>query len=129
MVETKLQYDRAMRDIDNPATRMRERAIKKIMVSYGYDKENAEKVFEIMRVKQIEKLWGVSCGAFAAYKWMPVQRELEAGQSIWRKTWMRYPLTLGIFGATYFIGTQLPTKIFSKLSDRRNGQDATTYKG
>ena len=42
---------------------------------------------------------------------------------------MRYPLTLGIFGVAYFIGTQLPTKIFSKLSDRRNGQDATTFKG
>ena len=51
---------------------MREHAISRIMASYGYDHANAEKVYEIMRVKQVEQVWGLSCGALAAYKWMPI---------------------------------------------------------
>ena len=73
-------------------------------MSYGYDFENAEKVYEIMRVKQVEKLWGLGLGALATYKFMPLQRELEASNAIMRKAWMRYPLTLGVFGTAYFLG-------------------------
>ena len=51
---------------------MRENAIKRIQVSYGYDHENAEKVYEIMRVRQVEQMFGLACGSLAAYKWMPI---------------------------------------------------------
>ena len=101
-----------MRNIDNVSDSVRQHAIEKIMVSYGYDAENAEKVYEIMRVKQVEKMWGISCGALALYKWLPIQRELEAGQAIWRKTWMRYPLSISVFSIAYFIGTQMPSRFF-----------------
>jgi hypothetical protein len=71
-MEQKLAEDRRLRNIGQPLDRMSESAIKRIQVSYGYDHENAEKVYEIMRVKQVEQMWGAACGAFAAYKWMPI---------------------------------------------------------
>ena len=58
--------------MSNPADKMREHAISRIMASYGYDHANAEKVYEIMRVKQVEQIFGLSCGGLAAYKWMPI---------------------------------------------------------
>ena len=129
MVETKLSYDRAMRDIDNPATRARESAIRRIMVSYNYDHQNAEKVYEIMRVKQVEQIWGLACGSLAAYKWMPLQREMEAGNAIMRKNWMRYPITVGVFATAYWIGLQLPVRFFQKATHRNDGISEDTYKG
>ena len=118
-----------MRDIDNVSDGLRQHAIEKIMVSYGYDAENAEKVYEIMRVKQVEKMWGISCGALALYKWLPIQRELEAGQAMWRKTWMRYPLTLSVFSFAYFLGTQMPSRFFQKFTRRDVGISTDTYMG
>jgi hypothetical protein len=41
-------------------------------VSYGYDRANAEKVYEMMQVKQVELMWGTALGAFAAYKVGPI---------------------------------------------------------
>ena len=78
MVEQKLDHDRHLRSISSPGDRARENVIKRIQVSYGYDRENAEKVFEMMRVKRVEKMFGFACGALACYKWMPIQREWEA---------------------------------------------------
>ena len=75
-MDQKLEHDRQQRSIDTLNWQAREDAVKRIQVSYGYDHENAEKVYEMMRVKQIEQLWGLSCGAIAAYKWMPLQREM-----------------------------------------------------
>ena len=105
MVEQKLDHDRHLRNVSNPGHRRREHVIKRIQVSYGYDRENAEKVWEMMRVKNVERMWGAACGAVAAYKWMPIQREWEAGNAILRKTWMRAPILATIFGATYYCST------------------------
>lgn len=107
-----MQQDRYLRDIGNPAIRARESAIKRIQASYGYDHENAEKVYELMRVRQVEQLWGLACGTLAAYKWMPIQRQMEAASAIWRKQWMRYPIVAGVFGIAYFCGLQLPVRFF-----------------
>ena len=128
-MEQKLAQDRGLRNISNPADRARESAISRIQASYGYDHENAEKVYEIMRVKQVEKMWGISCGALALYKWMPIQRELEAGQAMWRKTWMRYPLSISVFSIAYFIGTQMPSRFFQKFTRRDLGVSTDTYMG
>ena len=46
------------------------------MKTYGYDRDNAEKVFELMEVRAVETIWGASCGAFVAYKFGPIQRDL-----------------------------------------------------
>ena len=50
-MENKLENDRYLRNMSNPSDRVREKAVTRIMASYGYDHENAEKVYEIMRVK------------------------------------------------------------------------------
>ena len=71
-MNTLLNYSRDLRDIEDPRLRAREYYIKKIQVSYGYDRDNAEKVFEMMQVRQVETLWGVVGGAFAAYKFAPI---------------------------------------------------------
>jgi len=109
-MEQKLSQERYLRNIDSPADRVRENAIKRISVSYGYDHENAEKVYEIMRVKQIEQMFGLTCGALAAYKWMPIQNEMELSNAMLRKRWMRYPMVAGIFYAAYFCSMQLPVR-------------------
>lgn len=84
-MEDKLIHDRHLRNVGDPAQVTREKAIQRIQVSYGYDAENAEKVYEMMRVKQVEQLFGLACGSVAAYKFMPLQRELEASHAIMRK--------------------------------------------
>ena len=62
------------------------------------------KVYEIMRIKQVEQLFGLALGSLAAYKFMPLQREMSLNHAIMRKAWMRYPMLLGVFGAAYFFG-------------------------
>ena len=74
-----------------------------------------------MRVKQVEQLWGVACGGLAAYKWMPIQRELEAANALLRKQWLRMPILATVFGLSYYFGQQIPVRILSKLSHRNEG--------
>ena len=128
-MENKLVADRQLRNISSPATRSRENAIQRIRASYGYDYANAEKVYEIMRVKQVEQTFALAVGAFAAYKWMPIQREMEAANAMLRKQWMRYPMVGAVFGAAYWMGLQLPTRFFAKATHRNIGVDPDTYKG
>ena len=82
-----------------------------------------------MRVKQVEQLWGVACGGLAAYKWMPIQREMEASSAILRKQWMRYPILASVFGMAYFVGLQMPVRFFQKLTHRNEGISSESYKG
>ena len=124
-----MAHERKLRNIDNPATQAREHAVGRIMASYGYDHENAEKVYELMRVKQVEQLWGLACGGLAAYKWMPIQKEMEASNALMRKRWMRYPLTAGVFATAYFAGLQLPVRFFQKATHRNEGVSSDTYQG
>ena len=49
-MDQKLRYDRLHRNIDAAPDQAREHMIKRIQASYGYDHENAEKVYEMMRV-------------------------------------------------------------------------------
>ena len=128
-MENKLKQDRYLRNISNPADRVREKAVTRIMASYGYDHENAEKVYEIMRVKQVEKFWGFFCGGLAAYKWMPIQREMEASNALLRKQWVRYPIVAGVFASAYFFGLQLPVRFFQKLTHRNESITTETYMG
>lgn len=91
-MNTLLNVKRDLRDIEDPKLRAREHYIKKIQASYGYDRANAEKVYEMMQVKQVEMMWGTAFGALAAYKVSPIQKEIERSYGIFRKAWMRYPL-------------------------------------
>lgn len=66
----------------------------------------------MMKVKEVEKIWGASCGALAVYKFMPLLREAEASSALMRKAWMRYPVLATVFGGAYFFGLQLPVRFF-----------------
>lgn len=113
----------------DPARRVRDKAIKKIQASYGYDYENAEKVYEIMRVKQVEQTFSTLLGGFAVYKFLPVVREMEASNAMMRKAWMRYPMIAAVFGSAYYCGTQLPVRFFQKLTHRNEGINHETFYG
>ena len=91
-MEEKLIADRQSRDIGNPRIRARQWHIDRLQKSYGYDRENAEKVYEIMQVRQIEFLFGATLGSIAAYKVGPIQKELANSMRLFRKPWMRFPL-------------------------------------
>ena len=82
-----------------------------------------------MRVKQVEQIWGITCGAIAAYKWMPIQREMQASNAMMRKWWMRYPLVAGVFYGAYYCALQLPVRFFQKLTHRNEGITPESYKG
>ena len=82
-----------------------------------------------MRVKQVEQMWGFSIGALAAYKWMPIQREMQASNAIMRKWWMRYPLVTGVFFSAYYVALQMPVRFFQKLTHRNEGISDESYKG
>lgn len=58
----------------DPDLVIRERAIIKLQNSYGYDYDQANRMYEIMQVKQVETIFGVSLGTFAAYKVRPMVR-------------------------------------------------------
>ena len=115
-MNTLLNVNRELRDIEDPKLRAREHHIKKIQVSYGYDRANAEKVYEMMQVKQVEFMWGTAIGALAAYKAGPIQREIEHSYAMFRKAWMRYPLKVGVFAFGYHIATSLPARFGRKIS-------------
>ena len=128
-MDQKLEHDRNQRNIDTLYHQSRENAIKRIQVSYGYDAQNAERVYELMRVRQVEQLWGFTVGAIAAYKWMPIQREMQASNAIMRKWWMRYPLVAGVFYSAYYCALQMPVRFFQKLTHRNEGISSDTYQG
>ena len=115
-MNTLLTVNRDLREIEDPKLRAREHYIKKIQASYGYDRANAEKVFELMQVKQVEMLWGSAVGALAMYKAGPICREMEHSYRIFRKPWMRVPVRAAVFGFGYLIATQLPAKFGRKIS-------------
>ena len=92
-----LNAQRNLRDIEDPSLRSREWQIMQIQKTYGYDRTNAEKVLEMMEVKKVEMMWGTACGGVAAYKFGPIQKELEHAHSIFRKAWMRHPLRITAF--------------------------------
>ena len=100
----------------NPELVLRERAIVKLMNSYGYNHSQASKLYEIIQVRQFEFLFGTAVGGFLTYKMLPLQRELSASNALFRKTWMKYPLLIGTFAFGYHCASMLPVKLFNKFS-------------
>ena len=119
-MEDKLKADRWSRELVAPRLQSRSRHIDQIQASFGYDRENAEKVYEIMQVRSIEFLFGSACGVFAAYKVGPLQKELARANVIFRKSWMRYPLQLTTFGLAYMAGIQVPARFVRKFFVKNN---------
>jgi hypothetical protein len=40
----------------------------------------------------VKTAFGAGCGAFAAYKFGPIQKDLAKRHVLFRKAWMRWPL-------------------------------------
>ena len=76
-MEDKLQANRWQRLIADPSLRAREAHIDRIQASYGYNREDAEKVYEIVELRSVEFLFASACGGVAAWKVTPMQRELS----------------------------------------------------
>jgi len=58
----------------------------------------------------------------------PFQRSLEGYNAIFRKTWMRVPLFAVAFGCAAYGGSQLPARVFPKLTPKKfSGVDHAYY--
>lgn len=80
----------------------RERYIKEIQAEFGYDRANAEKMFEYQAMQGQQILLNSSIGLFAAYKAYPFQQAAAGTYSLFRKAWMRVPIQLSAFTAAYY---------------------------
>ena len=72
-----LEVNRELREIPDPRLRSREFYIRKIMDTYGYDRENAEKAFEYMKYKRANYTLGLLCGPVGAIYARPIQHALS----------------------------------------------------
>jgi hypothetical protein len=97
------QINRDLRTIKDEGLNAREYDIRKIMVSYGYDRENAEKVYEYQRVDNAKQLFGAAMGSIAAYKFNPIYHEMAHRHMLFRKFWMRFPLQLSVFAFAWYV--------------------------
>ena len=107
-MNTLLRAQRDRREMDDAKLRNEEAKIQKLMVSYGYDYENAQKALEMNKIRNVEVMFGTAVGAFAVYKTQPILREMQLSFPIFRKSWMRFPIPIAIFSLAYHMATMLP---------------------
>lgn len=112
---------RELREIHNPKERARELAIKNMMATYGYGHEDAEKMLEITNVKVVEALYGAAVGGVAAWKAGPIMKNAADNIRLFRKPWLRYSGQIASFAFFYYVGTQLPERVFYKVSPNNTG--------
>ena len=74
---------------------------------YGYDRSNAEKVYEYQSIQGQQVLLNTAIGSFAAYKAGPFQDAAAKSYPLFRKTWMKLPIRLTAFAGAYYVGSQL----------------------
>lgn len=122
-----LSINRSKRDMDSAFWQDREHRIQKIMVSYGYDHANAEKVLAMEELRTFEFIWGTLCGAFALQKTNAIRREMALGHALFRKSWMKYPVPLAAFVFGYHVGTQLPFR-FGRYWNDNHQVTSETYR-
>ncbi|CDW85583.1 UNKNOWN [Stylonychia lemnae] len=125
-----LEINRELRDIPDPQIRSREFFIKKIQVTYGYDRENAEKTYEYMKLQRAKLALGIACGTAAVLWARPIQRHAEKYSAIFKKPWMKAPIYSVAFLCAFYGGIQLPSRIFYKLTPSKNtGISHSAYTG
>ena len=109
-----LNANRDLRNIPDSGLRRREHTIKKLEATYGYSREDAEKVYEMSAVRAVNTLFGASIGLFASYKSVPIAEDLALRWRLFRKPWMRYQVPIAAFMMAYYVGMQIPARIFHK---------------
>lgn len=100
--------------------RSREYTIRRIGNSFGYSRDDAEKVYEMMQVRKYEVAWGSAFGGFFAWKANAWCNELAHSIRIFRKPWMRYTTQAIVFGMGYYCGLMVPSRILGKFSRSDN---------
>jgi len=91
--------------MNDSTMRRREVAIKKLQSTYGYSREDAEKIFEMSAVRTVETAFSASIGLVAAYKARPINEDLALRWRLFRKPWMRLPVPVAAFGMAYYVGS------------------------
>ena len=114
-MQDKLATDRELRDIHDPFLRNREHSIRRIEKSFGYSRDDSEKVYDIMKVNQMEQLFGTVIGGVCALKIGAIQRELAHSIRIFRKPWLRYCSQAAVFAMSYYCGIMIPSRVLYKL--------------
>lgn len=115
-MNTKLQIEKDLRKIPDANLRRRESSIRRIQQEYGYDRDNSERVYDYNAVKGQEFVFSTAFASFFAYKFGPMQIEAAKSYPLFRKIWMRVPIQGAVFAGMFYVGTQMNTKIFPKLS-------------
>ena len=87
--------------------RMREKQINNIMMEYGYDRGNAEKVFEYQCHQGQQVLFNSAIGAAVAYKALPFQHATASYYPLFRKAFMKYNIPLVAFAGGYYCASML----------------------
>lgn len=67
-------------------------------------------------VRTVETAFSASIGLVAAYKARPINEDLALRWRLFRKPWMRLPVPVAAFGMAYYVGSQIPAKLFHKWS-------------
>jgi|APSaa5957512535_1039671.scaffolds.fasta_scaffold291047_2 hypothetical protein len=61
-------------------------------MEYGYDRDNAERVYDYNAVKGQQALFSTMFAGFFAYKFGPMHNEAAKTYPLFRKMWMRIPI-------------------------------------
>jgi hypothetical protein len=107
--------------------RSREYTIRRIANSFQYSRDDAEKVYEMMQVRKYEVAWGAAFGGFFAFKANAWCAEAAHSIRVFRKPWMRYTIQAAVFGAAYYCGLMVPSKILGKFD--KGGNVMHQYRG
>jgi hypothetical protein len=66
------QINRRQREIADPEQSYKQQMLDKIMVSYGYDRDTAEKIMAYQEVESVKAMFGLMVGGVVAYKFQPI---------------------------------------------------------
>ena len=91
-MNTKLQIEKELKQIPDSNLRWRESSIRRIQQEYGYDRDNAERVYDYNAVKGQEAVFSTAFASFFAYKFGPMQAEAAKSYPLFRKLWMKVPI-------------------------------------
>ena len=107
-----LEVNQDIRNVKDPHYKSRELYVRRIMETYGQERDAAERTFEYMRLKQTQFLWGCIGGSFVLWFTRPHQQMMRQSHWFFRKRWMGplYPVLAFCLG--YYAFAKLPYNVF-----------------
>ena len=86
-----------------------------ISAEFGFNRGNAEKIYEYQIMQGQQVAMNTAVAAFAAYKAGPFQVSAAKYYVLFRKSWMQVPIRMLAAGCGYYVTNQLQTRLFPKL--------------